>query len=271
MAFYALNKRRMDQLRKLLATCPIPAEVIEEEFWLFQHEGELPEDQRLAVLVCERATTGRSQSSPPMDGVEANRLLYLLSQMPNFHVGCVSTEPEPEPQRTVRECLFDEAVYGPDVVRQWARLALRVLVWKGGDVTKPDFGQEHGLPEFGTVGMHVIGFPRRLAKAPYEEQGRRLFDRYDEIRRRLDLTPDDDFEAIAEAMLAFEERGELPADGLLRDYVLADYEIEMLRAHRAGRDVGAVMALLDRAARATGEEREAAVAEVQRFVRKRLS
>lgn len=266
MAFYPTNKRRMDKVRELLATCPIPAEVIEEEFWLFQHEGELPEDQRLAALVCERATTGHRQYSNPSSAAAGRTLLDLLRMMPRMNVSSAPVRPEEEPPMTVREALFDEAVYGPDVVRRWARLALRFLVCRGGDVTKPDFGQEHGLPEFGTVGMHVLGYPRRLAKAPYEEQGRRLFDRYDGILRRMDMSPDDDFEPVAEAILALEERGELPADELLRDYVLADYEIEMLRAHKAGRDVAQVMAMLDRAAMATGEEREAAVAAVQRFV-----
>ena len=257
MAFYATNKRRMDKVRELLATCPIPADVIEEEFWLFQHEGELPEDQRLAALVCERAGY---QRTPSGTGDIAELLAGILLQAKTR----LETGLEPPPN--VREELFDEAVYGPDVVRRWARLALRFLVCRGGDVTKRDFGQEHGLPEFGTVGMHVLGYPRRLAKAPYEEQGRRLFDRYDGILRQMDMSPDDDFEPVAEAILAFEDRGELPAEELLRDYVLADYEIEMLRAHKAGRDVAQVMALLDRAAMATGEERDAAVAEVQRFV-----
>lgn len=262
MAFLRTNKRRIDKVRGMLAKCPIPAERIEFEFWLFQHEGELPEDQRLAALVCERAGY---QRTPSGTGDIAELLAGILLQAKTR----LETGLEPPPN--VREELFDEAVYGPDVVRQWARLALRVLVWKGGDVTKPDFGQEHGLPEFGTVGMHVLGYPRRLAKAPYEEQGRRLFDRYDGILRRLDLSPDDDFEPVAEAIMAFEDRGELPADGVLRDYLLAGYEIEMLRAHKAGRDVGQVMALLDRAARATGEEREEAVAEVQRAVRERAA
>jgi hypothetical protein len=166
----------------------------------------------------------------------------------------------------VREALFDEAVHGPEVVRRWARIALRVLVSRGGDVTDHRLGADRGFPDYGTVGMHVLGYPRRLATAPYEEQGRRLFDRYDEIRRRLDLNPDDDFGPMAEAFLAFEERGELPGDGLLREYVLAEFEIEMLWEHRRGRDVSTVMALLDRVSTATSDEREAAVAEVQRLV-----
>lgn len=257
MAFLRTNKRRIDKIRGMLAKCPIPSERVEFESLLFQHEGELPEDQRLATLVCERAGYRRTPSDT--GGIAEALAGILLQAKTRMETGV-------EPQPSVREALFDEAVYGPDVVRRWARLALRFLVCRGGDVTKPDLGQEHGLPEFGTVGMHVLGYPRRLAKAPYEEQGRRLFDRYDGILRRLDLSQDDDFEPIAESIMAFEDRGELPADGVLRDYVLADYEIEMLRAHKAGRDVAQVMALLDQAARATGEEREAAVADVQRFV-----
>ncbi len=226
MAFLRTNKHRIDKVRGMLAKCPIPAERIEFEFWLFQHEGELPEDQRLAALVCERAGYRRTPSDT--GGIAEALANILLQAKTRLETGVV-------PQPTVREALFDEAVYGPDVVRRWARLALRYLVCRGGDVTKPDFGQEHGLPEFGTVGMHVLGYPRRLAKAPYEEQGRRLFDRYDGILRRLGMSPDDDFEPVAEASLAFEERGELPVDELLRDYVLADYEIEIIGRRRPAR------------------------------------
>jgi hypothetical protein len=70
----------------------------------------------------------------------------------------------------------------------------------------------------------------------------------------MDYSADEDFDPMEDAVLAFFHHGELPAEGLLRDYVLTEYEIEMLREHRAGRDVAEVMALLDRAAMATGED-----------------
>ncbi|MFN7590330.1 MAG: hypothetical protein ACK501_13325 [Planctomycetota bacterium] len=256
------SKRRLDRVKHWLATCPIPQRVVDEAFDAFRFEGELPDDQRLAELVCGKAGYRNVPTDP--DGVEAV-ILRVVAQAAER----LNTDAEPLP--LVRDVLFDEALYGPDPVKRWARKALRVLVCRGGDVTDPMLANEHGLPEFGTVGMHVLGYPRRLATAPYEEQGRRLFDRYDEIRRRMNYSADEDFGPMAEAFLAFEERGELPKDELMRDYVLAEYEIEMLREHRAGRDVAGVMALLDRAATATGEEREAAVGAVQRFVRARTA
>ena len=258
MAFPGINKRRLAKARELLATCPIPDDLVEEAFLAFRMEGELPEDERFAAAVCAKAGY-RNVPSDPNDIASAITLILVRAAERR------KTQAEAGP--TVREALFDEAVYGPDVVKRWARLALRVLVCRGGDVTHREFGNEHGLPGFGTVGMHVLGYPRKLATAPYVEQGRRLFDRYDDIRRRMDYSADEEFDPMEDAILALFDRGELPAEGLLRDYVLAEYEIEMLREHRAGRDVAEVMALLDRVAMATGEEREAAVAEVQRFVR----
>lgn len=252
------NKRRVEKVKHQFATRPIPQQVVDEAFEEFRYEGELPDDQRLAELVCGRAGYRNVPTDP--DGVEAAILRVVARVVERRETGA-------EPLPLVRDALFDEARYGPDPVKRWARNALRVLVCRGGDVTDPMLANEHGLPEFGTVGMHVLGYPRRLAKAPFEEQGRRLFDRYDEIRRRMNYSADEDFGPMAEAFQAFEERGELPADELMRDYVLAEYEIEMLREHRAGRDVAEVMALLDRVATATGEEREAAVGAVQRFAR----
>jgi hypothetical protein len=261
MAFLGTNKRRLAKVREALATCPIPAATIEGEFVLFRHEGTLPEDERLAALVGDRAQHGHVRAHDPAGRVTHTDLDAVILQTLQPRGPSTGTAGP-----TVREALFDEAVHGPEVVRRWARIALRVLVSRGGDVTDHRLGADRGFPDYGTVGMHVLGYPRRLATAPYEEQGRRLFDRYDEIRRRLDLNPDDDFGPMAEAFLAFEERGELPGDGLLREYVLAEFEIEMLWEHRRGRDVSTVMALLDRVSTATSDEREAAVAEVQRLV-----
>ena len=257
MVFYATNKKRLAKAHDLLATCPIPDELVEEAFLAFRMEGELPADERFAAAVCAKAGY-QNVPSDPNDIASAITLILVRA--------AERRETQAEAGPTVREALFDEAIYGPDVVRRWARLALRVLVCRGGDVTQHDFGSEHGLPEFGTVGMHVLGYPRKLAKAPYVEQGRRLFDRYDNIRRRMDYSADEDFEPMEDAFLAFVQRGDLPADGLMRDYVLTEYEIEMLREHRGGRDVAEVLALLDRVAMATGEEREAAVGAMQRFV-----
>jgi hypothetical protein len=264
MAFLKATMRRLAKVKTVLATWPIPQHVVDEAFDMFRWEGELPEDQRLAELVCRQAQFGSAQGGTGPASAAGRRLIAIVVQSEEGEISKPSAPP------TVRENLFDEAVYRPETVRRWAREALRVLVWRGGDVTKRDFGQEHGMPEFGTVGMHVLGYPRRLAKAPYKEQGKRLFDRYDDIRRRMDLSPDDDFELMAEAYLAFEVRGELPADRLLRDYVLAEYEIQMLREQRAGRDVAKVMALLDKVATAQGAEQvTAAVADLTMLVAQR--
>jgi hypothetical protein len=132
MVFLTTNKKRLAKARDLLATCPFPEEAVEEAFLEFRYEGELPEDERFAAAVCAKAGY-RNVPSDPND--IASAITILLAR------AAERRETQAEAGPTVREVLFDEAIYGPDVVRRWARAALRVLVCRGGDVTNREFGQ----------------------------------------------------------------------------------------------------------------------------------
>lgn len=130
---------------------------------------------------------------------------------------------------------------------------------KGGDVCDPAFGAERGLPKHGSVGMHVLGYPERLAVPPYEAQAQRLFARLDDLRDRVNGEDPELWHAIRDATVDVAVHGELPPEGLVRDGALAMAEYDCLWQHRRGKDVKKLMAAFDAAARAAGKRREAAM------------
>lgn len=258
------RNRRMQQLTQQIHTMPIAPSVLRKAFDLFRETGELPELQRLAAAVVEQALRDGEPTQvdehPNAVVMRALRITVVTESDPHRHEAATPT---------MREYLFDEAVYGPPFVRRVARSALAWLVDGGGDVADPRFLAEMPRPRLGTVGMNVLGFPERLAQPPFVAQAQRLFDRYARLSQDIANDPIR-LDELADAVVEFERTGDLPPAGALRDAVLADAEMEALRQHRQGQDVTTLMALLDAAARAKGASREVAVAEVQRLARGRL-
>ena len=115
----------------------------------------------------------------------------------------------------------------------------------------------------------VCGYPNRLILPPYEDQARRLFARIEALLDQVDYSDPDWCSPMSEAIVIFAQTGDLPDDELLRDLVLADIERSALLWHKHGEDVSELMAAFDRAAMASGQEREEAVAAVQEVVRAR--
>lgn len=74
--------------------------------------------------------------------------------------------------------------------------------------------------------------------------------------------------SINRASVAFYQHAELPTDHLLRDIVLGSAEIDALFEHRRGGNVKELMAALDAAALASGEEREVAIEDVVEVIRR---
>lgn len=258
------RNRRMQQLTQQIHTMPIAPSVLRKAFDLFRETGELPELQRLAAAVIEQALRG-GEPAQVAENPDSTVMRALLLKVVTEH----ELDPPERATPTMREHLFDEAVYGPPFVRRVARSALAWLVDGGGDVADPQFLAEMPRPRLGTVGTNVLGFPERLAQPPFVAQAQRLFARYARLSEDIANDPVR-LNELAVAVVEFERTGDLPPAGALRDAVLADAEMAALRQHRRGQDVTTLMALLDAAARAKGANREVAVAEVQRFVRGRL-
>jgi hypothetical protein len=165
--------------------------------------------------------------------------------------------------------LYDEALFADGMVQEAARQTLRMFAAGGMDPTQPLFaGKDVEIPDWGGVGIHVLGLPERLVRPPYEQQAERLFERYELLRDRIPPGDRSWREQYGRVVGDFQERGELPADGLMRDIVLADAEIRALMQHACGEDVSEVMATLDAVAQASGAERDAAIVAVQDLFRR---
>ena len=129
----------------------------------------------------------------------------------------------------------------------------------GGDVESPGFAARHGIPMYGSIAMHIQGWPRNLVLPPYEYQAKRLLSRFDNIRGHVPQDAPSWFEAAYKALATFRQTGELPDDDLQLELLLVEIEMEQLFGHRHEHDVSKAMALLDKVSRLDGEEGEEAL------------
>jgi hypothetical protein len=242
--------KRLGRIRDAVDAAPVRRHLVREAYEWFRDFGELPDDDdHLAYDVVQQALRG-GEEGPVVDPARPG-----AKPVP-FHQRERPSETWPP---SVRSMLFDEALFAPQPLRRVARAAIAVEVAYGGDVENAAFGARHGMPTYGCVALHCLGYPKRLAVPPYEDQAKRLFVRLDDVRGRV---PQDDprwFEEQAKAAVAFRQTGELPRDELRLDALLVDVELDLLVAHKRGRDVGEAMAVMDRVARGTGDEQVAAL------------
>lgn len=251
------KRRRCDRAEQAIARLPYRREVLQEEFDLFRLAGELPEDDdRLTEVLLRRALRGGDAEDP-----------VQMSELERLVITVVPDSYRP-PKPTVRERLFDEVLCDDPFFRKAGRCGIESLVCRGGDVCDPAFGADTGLPRHGSVGMHVLGYPQRLATPPYEAQAHRLFARMDDLRDRINPDDPELWHPIGDAAAELLLTGELPPEGLLRDGALALAEYDCLWQHKRGRDVAELMAAFDAVARAEGKRRDVALAQVQALVRR---
>jgi hypothetical protein len=224
--------KRLSKLRRVVEAAPILPHLMKEYYPWFRDFGELPDEHLVAVAVVQRALRGGSER----------------------HADPIEFE-----QVSVRDSLFEEALFDPPPMRAVARAVIATEVAYGGNVESPAFASHHGLPIYGKVSLHVLGWPRMLVKEPYEDQAKRLLVRLDGVRARVASDNDPWLTAQAQAQLRFYATGELPKDELHRDGVLVSVELDLLWAHHRGRDASEGLALFKRTQWGETEEREAAV------------
>lgn len=260
------NKTRLTKLGKSIDQRPLRRSAIDAALDHFRDTGELPEQPRLADAVTKKAldpNCGAPEEADPF-------LKYMRQIRAGLQDAGVNNRDEGRdgPPSQALRCLYSEAVWAPEPVREFARKA---LMWHrdcGDDVASPEFLVDRDMPAFGTVGFMLLGFPELIVLPPYEDQARRLFARYGELMKRKGPC-DEKWEArFIDLSVRFYEHGKLPADPLERDIILGSTEIDALFEHRRGGNVKELMAALDAAALASGEEREAAIENVVAVIRR---
>jgi hypothetical protein len=254
------RKQRLNRVDQVINRMPVRTELLDKAFQEFCETGELPEEKRLAWAVCKQALNG---GRPLPDVTDQAYLAMRLREAVEAINRGESAVNKPK-EMSVRERLFDEAVYAPEELRVYARGVLKIRIgFLEEDPTDPNWLVNQPLPDFPGIGLFMLGFPRRLAKPPYEEQAERLFARASELRNnRIDHDDPAWQPAVDSAIRDVEDFGKIPEPGLLRDTVLMILELSALRMHSRGESVCEVMALLDTAALTTGEEREVAIARI---------
>jgi hypothetical protein len=233
--------RRLGKLQDAIAVQPVRPELMDEAYPWFRDFGELPDEELVARACVRRALHGGDEN-------EESGLLEFEA--------C-----------NVRAALFHEALLDSPLLRPVARAVIATEVAYGGDVESPGFASHHGLPVYGKVTMHVMGYPHNLVLPPYEDQAKRLLARHDTLRARIDQHDAAWFDVHVEAELQFVHTGELPRDELHRECVLSSIELDLLGKHRRGRDVAEPMAMLARIARPNDEGREKALQELCEFAK----
>jgi hypothetical protein len=234
--------RRLGKLQAVIEVQPVRPELMDDWYPWFRDFGELPEDNELvARTVVRRAMHGgdENEESGPLEFEACN----------------------------VRAALFHEALFDHVLHRPVARAVIATEVAYGGNVESPGFAAHHGLPVYGKVGLHVMGYPRILVLPPYEFQAKRLLGRHDELRARIDQHHASRIDNHVEAEIQFVHTGELPTNELHRECVLASVELELLWKHKRGLDVTEAMALFKEVGWRNGEERKHALQELCEFAK----
>jgi hypothetical protein len=256
--------KRIGRVKQALDESPVRGHVLREAYEWFRDFGEQDDDDHVAYEVVQQALRGGKEQPLEEEAKIAARVRKVgLAYQRREALDAAAWPP------TVRTLLFDEALFDIPQVRALARATIAVEVAYGGDVESPGFGARHGIPMYGSIAMHVGGWRKRLVLPPYEFQATRLLVRFDSICGRIDQDDPSWSQKQAEAIVKFKQTGELPDDDLHLDAVLVDLEMDALAAHRKGRDVAELMALLNRVQWREGEEQEEALRRVCEMAAKR--
>jgi len=243
-------ERRLGTLKSAIDKAPIPSAVLKPAFETFRDEGVLPTNLHVARAVLRQCQTGLDASEE--GGMDDATLICHLIHLDR-------------PKDEIMDALYAEAVSDDSLVRDLARSAMQFLRYCGFDVTDPVF-EKNGLiterPGFGSAGLWVLGFPGILVRPPYEEQAQRWIDRITELRQRVPRGSRRWIENLVTSVSEFRDRGVVPEDERILDYVLADLELcELIRNLRGASDPEMMLAL-DVAARAPRDSRAALVERV---------
>lgn len=251
--------RRLKKLSPKILRRPIARHLVDAAFEIFRTTGELPDDQRLSHAVTMRAKQGPQITQLLEDESDDATIMRYLVNMPE------------RPKDEILDRLYDEAVFATEPIQWFGRTALIAMADVGLDVTEPLFGVGEGrikltIPHYEPVGMHLMGFVDSVTIRPYTAQARRLFARFDCLRKEVPQEDATWIRAADKACESFLSNGALPDNELMQAVVLAEGELLGLVRNLAGLEDRELMAAFDKAARSSGDERKAAVGTIQRLV-----
>lgn len=227
--------RRMQNTEDLLRDQPVSTAALDDLYERFLQRGELPMARNAAWGVLKRTLSARR-------GGKVSRQEF----------GCPPAGPP-------REQVFREAVFDSEAARNPARALIRILVEAGFDPSDPEFiPSDYEVPEFGSLAMHILGWPDAWVKPPYEAQLQRVMQQQTEIRS-VGGRSEWWYREAATALAAFLNRGELSPEPDLRLYALTIAEMFAIHAHYFGRGDEALLAAFADAAATTGPQHEAAL------------
>ena len=176
------SKKRLQKVTRQIDALPIAPAAEEAAFEQFRETGELPEHQRLAEAVVKRTLQGGNagQDKGPSDLATSLKIAARMAE------GFAREDWVPK-RNPLREQLFNEAVYGHEVIRLAARSVIKMSVAMEMDVCDPEFVDSRiELPDFGSLGLHMLGWPDCLVRSPHKKQARRLLKRCYILRERID-------------------------------------------------------------------------------------
>ena len=140
------NANRLNKVASHLAVVPIAPNVVRDAFGKFKEFGELPEHQRLAQQVIQRALHPHLTIYGSVCVVtQAKQVVEELQEKTRRSAAGL------EPPEDLRKSLFYEALSDDKLMRFAARHAIKALVHMGQDVTAKDFVPDIEMPDFGTV------------------------------------------------------------------------------------------------------------------------
>ncbi len=240
--------RRIGRVRAAVDASPVRRHVLAEAYEWFTMFGELTDDDHVAFEVVEKALRGGKDAPIEPEAAVAKRadkarLAYHQRTRP------IETWPP-----SVRALIFDEALFEVEPVRNLARAAIALEVVHGGDVENPAFMARFGIPGYGCVGMHIMRWQDRLSVTPYEDDATRLCVRLDKVRGRIDHDDPNWTTVQGKAIATFYASGELPDDDLHLEALLVDVGLDLLQAHKRGKDVAEGLELIRKLERAEGDE-----------------
>lgn len=160
-----------------------------------------------------------------------------------------------------RERVFREATHENDTARDAARLLIRILVDAGDDPSDPErIPSDYDPPGFGSISLHILGWPDAWVKPPYEKQMERVLGQHAQIRAVAADRTDWWWREAAGAVSAFMTRGEVSSDPGLRMFALTGAEMFAIQAHYFGRGNEELLAAFADVAATTGKQQEEALA-----------